>query len=662
MAPSQNPDYPDYHETDPEDMRVDPAFDNDSRWPRRLLHISTLKSYPWRRGNVYGGKKEPRYFAITYTWGRWQLAADSHPSLKSLDFGTPWPIPRVDPTRFTPEDFVNLIQSLPVHPPRPNRLRAAYVEEVEFVWLDVACIDQRTGSREKELEIGRQAAIFSGAHQVFAWLHRFGNSEAQEYYQEFREGYSILLSCLKDMKELQLDEQKNVLRELGTMESRIHRQETRMMASKAWAKVSARIGFLRKKISERPPNPELLELEERAQRLLQLAETSAMFQSSTKKRPKPGPVQKVQEMVSDVKKLSMLIEDLKQSIHLMIDAAEKFSSEPWFSSLWTLQEGYLRPDAFLRDRNGEPWIYTRSEARLFDFVELFHELSETLASSIIVDTPAADELRSRIGRSGCLELKSKLPTILLKASQNRTVNPAYVNDRVYGIMQVFGFKLGRAAPDCPPDAQYSLDDLEDQLGAALLSQSPIMSQMFFHTQPAPAGKGWRMSAHVDIPKLAGMMNAYLNAPYSKVESTAELSVTNTGRANVGHFSGMVCNLETLHRIWTRWNYAGDEVRMDFDTVDFSDKSQYVSEVEALMLGIFRYDQRPGSVARLPTTVVCLLLFPSVDKSRITEWRRRGLCFWSLEDPFLRSLNLSNEESDLMHGRGSHWKHRSGTFG
>src|SRR6516162_6076317 len=40
------------------------------RWPRRLLHVKTMTSYCWKEGNVYGGVREPRYHAITYTWGR----------------------------------------------------------------------------------------------------------------------------------------------------------------------------------------------------------------------------------------------------------------------------------------------------------------------------------------------------------------------------------------------------------------------------------------------------------------------------------------------------------------------------------------------------------------------------------------------------------------
>jgi hypothetical protein len=651
---SQNPVYVAYYDSDPEDVRVDRAFDNDSPWPRRLLRISTMKSHPWRSGNIYDGAREPPYFAITYTWGRWQLAPDSHPSLKPLDFGTPWPIPRVEPDRFTPENFVSFIKSLSARPPSSSR-RTRTAVEVDFLWLDVACIDQRDRSHEKELEIDRQAAIFSGAHQVFAWLHQFENSELQETYQNFRDAYEILLQCFAAVERFPLNDQKNVLKELDTLELKTYQQGKRLMFSKASTKVSARIRPQKKRCGLFQPEHDALKA--RTEQLVQHVQASGLAARRGKQHPKSGPIHKVQEKTPNAKNISGWIVDLKQSMRLIIDALEKFSCEPWFSSLWTLQEGYLRSDAFLRDRNGKPWIPTRSEPHLSDFVDLIWDLSEALASSIIKDTMAAEELWSRIQKSGCLELRSRIPTVLLKASQNRTVNPMYANDRVYAIMQVFGFKLGRAAPDCPPDIEFNLDDLQDELGSALMSHSPIMSQMFLHTKPAPAGKGWRMSPHVNIPDQANLLHNYLESPACKIDPKTELSVTKTEISSVGHFSGNACNMRTLHGIFERSSYARD-VQLHFDHV-ISGDSDPISSCEALLLGIIR----PGQgISPLPTKMVCMLLSRSEHNSQMTDWRRRGLCFWDLEESFLRGLKLSAAELDLIHGRGPYWVHRSGTFG
>ena len=53
-------------------------------WPRRLLHVSTLTSCEWAEGNIYKGVKEPRYVAISYTWGRWALRPGEKPGVESI--------------------------------------------------------------------------------------------------------------------------------------------------------------------------------------------------------------------------------------------------------------------------------------------------------------------------------------------------------------------------------------------------------------------------------------------------------------------------------------------------------------------------------------------------------------------------------------------------
>lgn len=75
-----------------------------------------------------------------------------------------WDIPRIDPVQFTAGNFATVIADT------ADNLR------VEFLWLDVACIDQALGSREKAQEIGRQAKILGGATHVFVWLTTRGRS------------------------------------------------------------------------------------------------------------------------------------------------------------------------------------------------------------------------------------------------------------------------------------------------------------------------------------------------------------------------------------------------------------------------------------------------------------------------------------------------------
>lgn len=139
-------------------------------WPRRLLHVPTMTSHEWKPGNWYGSKQAPLYNAISYTWGRWLLRDGEMPEVDSLVIkGVPWKIPRVHPSRFTKEQFMAVIRRATTDRRHPSRLGKA----IDYVWLDIACIDQRilnpgsTGAAE----VGRQAKIFRGAAQVSIWLN-----------------------------------------------------------------------------------------------------------------------------------------------------------------------------------------------------------------------------------------------------------------------------------------------------------------------------------------------------------------------------------------------------------------------------------------------------------------------------------------------------------
>ena len=167
--------------------RGDALSETIGSWPQRLLHVPTMTSYEWTSGNIYGDHVAPRYNAISYTWGRFDL--DYSPDgcnktimrrTKSIKIeGTTWAanIPRIDPQHFRVAEFHNIIA---------RTLDLCKSKDVHFVWLDIACIDQRNGP-QKAVEIGRQADIFKGAENVFIWLTRLSTSIMKD-----------ILNCLHD--------------------------------------------------------------------------------------------------------------------------------------------------------------------------------------------------------------------------------------------------------------------------------------------------------------------------------------------------------------------------------------------------------------------------------------------------------------------------------
>ena len=177
-----------------DEMDDHPEFDNSSRWPRRLLHVPSMTSHKWEPGNRYGDSTEPAYVALSYTWGRYMLSDHEFPHVKPLSIqGVDWPIPRVNPvTHFSVSEFQGIINEVMRPPDRffhftdyrwrqrtwKRRLVNTFYRFIDnhrwayrFLWLDIACIDQRW-TRTTMLEIGRQARIFRYSKQSYTWLSR----------------------------------------------------------------------------------------------------------------------------------------------------------------------------------------------------------------------------------------------------------------------------------------------------------------------------------------------------------------------------------------------------------------------------------------------------------------------------------------------------------
>lgn len=92
-------------------------------WPLRLLHVPSMTSYENREDNTYNGEKEPQYNALSYTWGRWKI--ENGPVLEI--HGTTWKIPSIHSDAFSVAQFQTCINLAS--------------QGVDFLWLDIACID-----------------------------------------------------------------------------------------------------------------------------------------------------------------------------------------------------------------------------------------------------------------------------------------------------------------------------------------------------------------------------------------------------------------------------------------------------------------------------------------------------------------------------------------
>ncbi|MCJ1387457.1 hypothetical protein MMC18_000300 [Xylographa bjoerkii] len=143
-------------------------------WPQRLLHVPTMTSYEWQDGHRYGAHVMPAYSAISYTWGRYELPSPhAQPHVRAITIhGVSWAIPRIHEAHFTVAQFEALIRRSVAESLAPSPNPSWRTTAFEFLWLDVACINQTPRHPQKAAEIGRQAAIFRKAKRVLVWLNR----------------------------------------------------------------------------------------------------------------------------------------------------------------------------------------------------------------------------------------------------------------------------------------------------------------------------------------------------------------------------------------------------------------------------------------------------------------------------------------------------------
>lgn len=310
----------------------------------------------------YGNSENPKYNIISYTWGRWEdpdhgeAIQVTGPDRSPLE----WRVPKVNPERaFGAEDFKCVLR------------KAA--NGLDYVWLDVACINQNPRAPEYVAEIGRQAAIFSRAQEGYIWLHQTTGSQ-------LRDSLRLMVS----------------IRDEG--------QQTKSGANQ----------HLR-------------------------------YRHDIKQRE------------ADCKTVNCILQD------------------PWFSSLWTLQEAYIKKDA----------IFLSKEGRTIDFSDQPLTILALAALCTEVFPWIWQTTKTLIKSAGLNQLQAPNPLVLLGVSSKRTTQRT--EDRIYGIMQVFGLKLGSAAVGHHDDV-YSLPELEKQLSQQLATDMPTLSQMFLHKDQPVAGR------------------------------------------------------------------------------------------------------------------------------------------------------------------------------
>ncbi|KAF2122733.1 hypothetical protein BDV96DRAFT_561287 [Lophiotrema nucula] len=535
-------------------------------WPRRLLHIPSMTSVEREGEHTYMGIAKPEYNILSYTWGRYEVPDGLALHFKNVD----WKIPSIDPSRFTVEDF--------------QRTLLAVSRDTPFIWLDVACIDQKNYAIKMD-EIGRQAGIFYNAKDAFIWLHGSSALRLREMFDRF-----FLLVARLDgeaVEEIMFDEHTTI--------------------TNNWE----------------PDDGD-----------------SDIF-------------------VGENSFLPHCIRD-RDWVTAMHTCLSELISDVWFSSLWTLQEASLRPDAWFLSKDGS--IVPRqgyAEVALMNLVHGMGAIERYLSKALYMNKPESDDsldevlpslkvLESIVEQVGLGGWEN--PSTLYGSARFRTcIDPL---DRIYGIMQIFGLRLGAASD---PSRSYTLDDLEHQLATSINEVSPMMGQLFVHTEPVSFGKCWRISQNSRIR----------TALRSESLMTLNLSKICLDEDERPVFAGSACHFRKIAQQWTiaeegneGWQYWGVDgaihlIALDenefwysripehlrrIETENFAlnqSLSELLSEVAGDELEVLRLGQlldpededgesptTPGSVGILARRVIL---------HGETFWQRLGVCVWAMDE-------------------------------
>lgn len=192
-----------------------------------------------------------------------------------------------------------------------------------------------------------------------------------------------------------------------------------------------------------------------------------------------------------------------------LQALGRLLDDPWFSSLWTLQESFLQDSAYVMasagsvlsvedlNRNGLMTLhglrwFARSAVRVLQSRSHVEGLSPEFVAEFLVS----------LSRAGFTSPMSS-PMETLACAQLRT--SSFELDRVYGIMQIFGdeFRVGKAraaktnsssqsGTTTTPIHSFTLAELEGELGKLILEHKTLVSQVFRHNEAPLAGTAWRI--------------------------------------------------------------------------------------------------------------------------------------------------------------------------
>lgn len=307
------------------------------------------------------------------------------------------------------------------------------------------------------------------------------------------------------------------------------------------------------------------------------------------------------------------------------------------------------------------------EVGLANFLASWGDIENALERSADIITTSSEEHRTAVAdiltRMEALGLKSHDNPVLVYsiAGYRKTLHE---EDRIYGIMQLFGLKLGKSSN---PGLSFSLSELEVQFAAAINKKYPVWAQLFVHGMNQSAGRHWCINQSCRLPQCVNIVSGI-------AKSQCHISVDANGQAS---FKGSCCSFEQLQAAWdsirkgpflrTIWTTETSSGRFPVGVILFDENVDFLStipkdlhriedelDIRHRELGAFWVREHGGDFRILYCGTidnenveysseeewkdykgteednyasVGILAIP-VSRSGITFWQRVGICFWT----------------------------------
>ncbi|KAI1739991.1 heterokaryon incompatibility protein-domain-containing protein [Xylaria scruposa] len=377
-----------------------------------------------------------------------------------------------------------------------------------------------------------------------------------------------------------------------------------------------------------------------------------------------------QIMYDEVPRFSTIMRKRTRYFQRSLQIFQHLFNDPWFSSLWTLQEAFLRPDAtvltkdastLLYDSLGDDmWLELLLEffSDVYDIMQTLLRNSKSLKKSQTGKIFLAREIVKLISDAGAKELHLSNGIQLYAISTSR--NPRDHKDKIYGIQQVFGTALGETARTWN-GTRFTLEELEDLLGDHIGILSPIFSQMWIRIGDSQPKRSFSLSSRLTVPP-------YITDNLTRVSLDGHKSMGSISFHKwFGHwFSGYLCDFSTMCSYWktARIHFSSKalerrpDYRIEYIHLDQTDRNQRAfptallqegslcgrpGELNALILAEYGIETRVFLLGKIissdrvrhESSWTGILAYPVNDDGDI-YWTRIGICIWDVGDKELET--------------------------